>query len=48
MTSSGVKTVGAGTVEVTGIGKGGALAVVAIRAVVTVGSRRVRVAAVRT
>ena len=41
--SFGVKTMGTGAAEVTGTGKSGALAVVAIGAVVAVGSRRVGV-----
>ena len=41
--SSGVKTTETGTEEVTGTGKSGALAVVAIGAVVAVGSGRVGV-----
>ena len=41
--SSGVKTAGTGAAEVTGTGKSGALAVVAIGAVVAVGSGRVGV-----
>ena len=41
--SSGVKTTGMGAAEVTGTGKSGALAVVAIGAVVAVGGGRVGV-----
>jgi hypothetical protein len=41
--SSGVKTTGTGAAEVTGTGKSGAPAVVAIGAVVAVGSGRVGV-----
>ena len=41
--SSGVKTMGTGAEEVTGTSKSGALAVVAIRTVVVVGSGRVGV-----
>ena len=41
--SSGVKTTGTGAADVTGTGKSGALAMVAIGSVVAVGSGRARV-----